>query len=342
MLGASSKKARIRCMPKAVEQLEDRLTPSGFGAIGALGDSITDEYQFYPPDRSQAQNRVEILAANRRADFGAFTTKNRGVPRHQGFADNWAESDSTSTDLVANQLPGLRKQVAAGKIKYAWILTGGNDYLFYLRDQVTNPSPAAIEQLAQVQANLIGNFETAVNTLLAASPKVKLVVATVPDLGIFPTAKQDEALFPQVTPLVGALSQAIFQYDDVVRAVAAANPSRIALVDLQAQTGFLYSDAQADGGTLNIAGTTINFNTASDDYHSFFLADGLHPGTGASGHRLRLHRRDRRRFQCACRAHHDRASSSHRASRSSEIRQITATERLWLSARGARPKSASI
>ncbi len=31
-------------------------------AIGVLGDSYSDEYQFYPPDRSTAQNWVEILA----------------------------------------------------------------------------------------------------------------------------------------------------------------------------------------------------------------------------------------------------------------------------------------
>ena len=31
-------------------------------AVGVLGDSYSDEYRFYPPDRSTSQNWVEILA----------------------------------------------------------------------------------------------------------------------------------------------------------------------------------------------------------------------------------------------------------------------------------------
>ena len=40
------------------------------GGIGVLGDSYSDEYQFYPPHRSTARNWVEILAATRGVDFG--------------------------------------------------------------------------------------------------------------------------------------------------------------------------------------------------------------------------------------------------------------------------------
>ena len=42
------------------------------GGIGVLGDSYSDEYQFYPPDRRTARNWVEILAATRGLDFGRF------------------------------------------------------------------------------------------------------------------------------------------------------------------------------------------------------------------------------------------------------------------------------
>ena len=44
-------------------------SPAG---IGVLGDSYSDEYQFYPPDRSTARNWVEILATTRGLDFGRF------------------------------------------------------------------------------------------------------------------------------------------------------------------------------------------------------------------------------------------------------------------------------
>src|SRR4051812_49132337 len=71
------------------------------GGIGVLGDSYSDEYQFYPPDRSMARNWVEILAATRGLDFGPFAAVSRGEPRNQGYAFNWARSDATTDDLIA-------------------------------------------------------------------------------------------------------------------------------------------------------------------------------------------------------------------------------------------------
>src|SRR5262245_64938796 len=85
------------------------------GGIGVLGDSYSDEYQFYPPDRSTARNWVEILAAARVLDFGRFSTTGRGEPRNQGFAYNWARSDATTADLIATRPhTGLAATVARG------------------------------------------------------------------------------------------------------------------------------------------------------------------------------------------------------------------------------------
>jgi len=47
-------------------------------AIGAVGDSLTDPYQGYPPDRSHARNWVEQLASSRHASFGAFSKNVHG------------------------------------------------------------------------------------------------------------------------------------------------------------------------------------------------------------------------------------------------------------------------
>ena len=49
--------------------------------VGVLGDSYTDEYQFYAPDRSTADNYVEQLAEDRHLDFGRFTNSSRTAPR---------------------------------------------------------------------------------------------------------------------------------------------------------------------------------------------------------------------------------------------------------------------
>src|SRR3954453_14674641 len=105
-------------------------------AIGVLGDSYSDEYQFYPPDRSTAQNWVEILARTRGLNFGRYSTQSRGEPRNQGFEFNWARSDVTSTDLIkSGQLPGLAEQVAGGAVSAVVIFIGGNDSINALQSK---------------------------------------------------------------------------------------------------------------------------------------------------------------------------------------------------------------
>src|SRR5687768_11788563 len=71
------------------------------GGVGVLGDSYSDEYQFYPPHRARARNWVEILAETRGIDFGAFSLADRGAPRHAGYANNWARSGATTANAIA-------------------------------------------------------------------------------------------------------------------------------------------------------------------------------------------------------------------------------------------------
>jgi phospholipase/lecithinase/hemolysin len=252
-----------------------RHVTQSLGPVGAVGDSYTDEYQFYPPDRTTARNWVEILRALRRVNFGAFSTRSRGEPRDQGFADNWARSDATSVDMIRNQLPGLAAQVARGKIRYAWVFIGGNDYLDALAGIAagTTPPSAAPALIAQVESQVDRNFTTAIDTLLAASPRVNLVVATLPDISLVPIAREAMAT-PQGQALLAAVSDSIRGYNAVITA-AAGNP-RVALVDLASATGPLASDPAS---TAAFGGTTVNLRTPGDDYHDLFLSDGIHLGT---------------------------------------------------------------
>src|SRR5262245_6776121 len=244
------------------------------GPVGAVGDSYTDEYQFYPPDRTTARNWVEILHTLRRVNFGPLSTRSRGEPRDQGFACNWARSAATSVDMIRNQLPGLAAQVARGKIRFAWVFIGGNDYLDALAGIAagTTPPSAAPALIAQVESQVDRNFTTAIDTLLAASPRVNLVVATLPDIRLVPIAREAMAT-PQGQALVAAVSDSIRRYSAVITA-AAGNP-RVALVDLASATAPLASSPAATAAF----GSTVNLRTPGDDYHDLFLADGVHLGT---------------------------------------------------------------
>jgi phospholipase/lecithinase/hemolysin len=289
----------------AVRELEERTLPShgalpldptgvhGAGAavaaaarpavtVGALGDSYTDEYRFYPPDRSRARNWVEILAATRGLSFGPFTTASRGAPRGQGFALNWALEGATSTDMVRDQLPGLAAQVARGKVAYAWIFIGGDDLLYLLRDVATGriAPDQALASLTQVEARIEANFTTAVNTLLAVSPRVRLVVATLPDVSLLPLVRVGEAVNLVPPVLVNAVSQVIQRYNTLIRTTAAGNP-RVASADLAAAAAQLV--AGAAGGSVRFGGTTIALDSPGDGFRHFFLADGIHIGTVGQG-----------------------------------------------------------
>jgi hypothetical protein len=255
-------------------------TPLALGPVGALGDSYTDEYQFYPPDQTFARNWVEILHATREVTFGPFSLKSRGEPRNQGFAYNWARSNATSVDMIQNQLPGLTQQVANGQIRYVSIFIGGNDFL-HLLDGVESgliPPALALPALEQTTAVLEANFATAVKTILAANPNVFVVAFNLPDVSLLPLARE-LATTPQAQLLLKATSQAIQQYNASIAAVAATSP-RIAEVDLAGITAQL---ASSPTGTASFGGQTISLTTAGNDYHDFFLADGIHIGTIGQG-----------------------------------------------------------
>ncbi|MCA1686096.1 MAG: hypothetical protein LC745_08950, partial [Planctomycetia bacterium] len=139
--------------------------------------------------------------------------------------------------------------------------------------------PAELPIEVQVTTlRLIKNYETAVQTLLNASPNVRVAVWTLPDVSITPIARQAAAGNPAAAALLQGIGQATQEFNAAVKSLGA-NP-RVAVVDLAAAA------AQAAGsptGSIPFGGQTISLINPSDDYHSFFLADQLHVGTVAQG-----------------------------------------------------------
>lgn len=147
------------------------------GGVGVIGDSYSDEYQFYPPDRSTARCWVEILATTRHVDFGPLVVDPAQGNSRLGYAYNWARSGATTADMIAEgQHNGVAGQVRSGAVGLVWIFIGGNDFIEGLR--AADPT-VALDAAARDASK---NLDTAIETLLKASPDVKLVVATVPDI----------------------------------------------------------------------------------------------------------------------------------------------------------------
>jgi phospholipase/lecithinase/hemolysin len=257
----------------AVTLLAASLAPAHaglIGGIGVLGDSYSDEYQFYPPERAVARNWVEILAETRGFDFGRFDTRSRGEPRNQGYEYNWARSDATTDELIrTGQHTGLAAQVARGEVGLVFIFIGGNDFINALK------SPDPTRALDDVLPRALANYRVAVRTILAASPEVKLVLATLPDIGNLPefAGPIRQGRIPR--SLADTYARAIEQYNTQIRSFGTAG-RRIAIMDLDLATriaNLLSPDH------VYLAGRRLDRLRSGQDLEHFFLADRRHPGT---------------------------------------------------------------
>jgi hypothetical protein len=244
------------------------------GGIGVLGDSYSDEYQFYPPHRSAARNWVEILAATRGLDFGAFSDVTRGEPRNQGFAYNWARSDATTVDMIATgQHTGLAAQVARGDVNLVAVFIGGNDFINAMR----TPDPVATFQTAGQRAE--SNVRCAVETVLAANSDVKLVIATVPDIRDLPEFREPLRAGELPRAWADAATATIKHYNAQIRSIAAREP-RVALLDFDLATRIsdrIYPE------TFLVAGHGIVRSGPSDNPDLLVLGDVRHLGTVGQG-----------------------------------------------------------
>lgn len=237
--------------------------------IGVLGDSYSDEYQFYPPDRAAARNWVEILARTRGLNFGAFSLLNRAEPRNQGFAYNWARSEATTTDLIATgQHSGLAAQVARGEVKVAVIFVGGNDFINAIK------SPRPLDALQHTLPQALANWRLAVDTIRQADPQVELFLGTIPDIRNLPELL--DGIHSNTIPrqVVTAYSAAIDRYNAQIREYASGR-ARVTLLDLEL-TSRIANLISRD--SILVCGRTLDRIHPSNDINHFFLADGRHPG----------------------------------------------------------------
>ena len=251
-----------------------RAGAESLGGIGILGDSYSDEYQFYPPDRTTARNWMEILAATRGLDFGRFSVRSRGEPRNQGYEFNWARSDATTDDLIATgQHTGLAAQVARGQVRIVCIFIGGNDFINALK------APVPLDALRGVLPRALSNYRAAVETIRSADPQVRLVLATVPDIRNLPefAAPLRDGRLPQA--VADAFTAAIARYNAQVQAIASKDP-QIALLDLDlaVKIGDLVSRDH-----VHLVGRRLDRIHPSNAIDHFFLADVRHPGTVGHG-----------------------------------------------------------
>lgn len=249
--------------------------------MGAVGDDLTDEYET-SPDGGTGLNWIEHLVANRAMNFGTSSATSRGEPRRAGYEYNWARVGATTDALLTQgQHTGLAGQVSTDSVHLAYLAAGLNDFA----PPTVHPTGKyreiyegawAGQDLDDVLDALEADLATAMDTLLSASPGVKMVVATIPDFGHSPYVLQgwaydysDPVKRQRVTDAIQAANG---------RIVTLAADRSVPVADLFAAVEEIFS-----AGSLTFAGVPIDLYTADDDPDHFYCADGIHPGTVAQG-----------------------------------------------------------
>ena len=273
-----------------VQPLERRCLFSGcarIDGIGVMGDSYSDEYQFYAPDRATARNWVEQLDEDSNARFGAFATIDPPGPRNAGFAFNWAVSGASSGDLIAGgQHAGVVAQAAGGAVDLVTLFVGGNDFRNVFGILATQGPAAAQAALLATVPTAVANIHAAAATVLApevlaSNPDLHLILTTIPNPSYLPEVRAAMQATPQIQPFVAAVDQAVEALNHQIRAIATSLGSRAAVADFDGLIDGVFAARRFKVGHVTINVHAIN-NPTNDPTH-LVLADRIHPGTIGQG-----------------------------------------------------------
>jgi lysophospholipase L1-like esterase len=167
---------------------------AAFGKLGAMGDSLTDEY-WDSGVASFATNWPGLFVMFRGVNMGPTAaqagTNSWGSPRNVGYKYNWALTGANSGTLLSEgQHTGLRGQALSEGVQDAVLEIGANDF---------NPNWLSYQNYyniyhgtltsAQIQSNVnwtLTNIEIALATVRTSG--VSVVVANILDPGATPAA----------------------------------------------------------------------------------------------------------------------------------------------------------
>ncbi len=253
--------------------------------LGAIGDSLTDEYS--EESYSYAKNWTMLLVQQRGVDMGptaqaaAQAGNTWGEPRRSGYQFNWARygADSTSA-ITSGQHTGLAAQRAALGVTDAVVVIGANDFSptssAYLNIYFNFWSASQITSYVDAQ---IADVRTIVTTLQNAGLRVTL--CNFVDFGIAPATRQiytSASNRQRVTNVIARVNAGV---------LALAREKRVVYVDTAGLATTLFGTQSALRSTLTIGNVNIQLNQRDTATHTVplagFVDDGAHPHTAVQG-----------------------------------------------------------
>jgi lysophospholipase L1-like esterase len=262
------------------------IASGAWGKLGAMGDSLTDEY-WDDGVSSYATNWPSLVVNFRGIDMGQTAAQagvgTWGSPRNQGYEYNWALGGATSATLLTQGQPaGLASQAGSDGVANAVLAIGSNDF---------NPAISSAYysiylgswSAVQIQAYLnqmLTNIETALVTVKTAG--VSVVVATVLD--------------PGSTPAVASLFTDGVNRDRVAAAVQNVNSGlknlaqkyQVPLLDWYGLEKAILGPNTNLHTTLKVGNVSMNVRGSDPGPPNSaptngFVSDGFHPNTTMQG-----------------------------------------------------------
>jgi lysophospholipase L1-like esterase len=273
--------ARLLCLA-ALAVVPSMAAFGALGKLGAMGDSLTDEY-WDSGVATYASNWVSILVQFRGIDMGPTAaqagTNSWGTPRNLGYEYNWALSGATSADLLAEgQQTGLAAQAGSDGVSNAVLDIGANDF---------NPAASGVyEEIyygewtpTEIQSYVnqtVSNIETALATVQAAG--ISVVLGNISDPGITPAVV---GFFPDAAgrQLVAA---AIQSANSGLKNLA--QKYQVPLMDWYGLESAVFGSNENLRSTFLVGNVAINLRGSDPGPPQWaptnaFVSDGFHPNT---------------------------------------------------------------
>lgn len=279
--------SRIRCAVTALgAALFLASTVHGqIARLGAIGDSLTDEYLEEGGYGSGSRSWSELLVQERGISMGptaaAAGAGYWGEPRRSGYEDNWARFGiTTDGSLGAGAHTGLASGVTLRGVSHAAMFIGGNDFAPWALGTYSNIywdvwTPAETQNWLDSR---IANYRVFLDTLRPTG--VRLVLMSVIDFSAMPYIWEGD--FPDAARR-DRVSTALAAFRDRVRALA--DEYDCVFLDMYALTKDIYGPNSALRAALLIGNVPIML-TSRDDGASpatGWVSDGIHPNTVVQG-----------------------------------------------------------
>lgn len=246
--------------------------------LGAMGDSLTDEYQ-YDSGTDEAKNWYEQIVTYRSTDVygGVKSESARPAPRYEGYEYNWARVGATSSTLLsAGQDDGLAAQVDNGDVTHSVLLVGHNDFTplgshtyddaYY---SIYNNNWNAAKKASYV-SEVVSNIEIALDEVLAKGEPV--LVCTFADYGVAPITISE---YPNATKRA-LVSVVIEDVNDGIRELA--EEKQVVLADLNSLCDTIFGAA-----SITVREVEIDLSTSGVAASNAFTSDTIHPHSVLQG-----------------------------------------------------------